>query len=82
VLRTDTDGTVAITIDSAGAIDVTASGPRRTSDAGGIRAAVDDEIVLAGARVSGAPAVSTAPPTVLTALRSPIAWACGIPSSG
>jgi competence protein ComEC len=82
VLRTDTDGTVSITIDPAGAIDVTASGPRKTSDAGSVRAAFNGGIVLAGARVAAVPAVSTAPPTVLTALRSPIAWACGIPSSG
>jgi competence protein ComEC len=82
VLRTDTDGTVSITIDPGGAIDVTASGARRTSDAGGIRAALKGGIVLAGARVPAAPATGTAPPTVLTAIRSPIAWACGIPSSG
>jgi competence protein ComEC len=83
VLRTDTDGTVSITIDPSGAIDVTASGPRRTSDAGGVRAASTGGIVLARAAVAAPPATAaTAPPTILTTVRSPIAWACGIPSSG
>jgi competence protein ComEC len=82
VLRTDTDGTVSITIDPAGDIDVTASGPRRTSDAGGARAAFSGGIVLARAPAAAPASRVAAPPTVLTAIRSPIAWACGIPSSG
>ena len=61
VLRTDTDGTVSITIDPGGAIDVTASGPRKTSDAGGVRAAFNGGIVLAGARVAARPSLARCP---------------------
>ena len=84
VLRTDTDGTVSITIDPGGAIDVSASGPRQTSDAGGVprRVRRRDRPRRRG-RVAGTGRDNVRdPPTVLAAIRSPIAWACGIPSSG
>ena len=68
VLRTDTDGSVQVTIDPAGQIAVSASGPRR--------AAVPTSPIgaLALAPVRANPQNVLAPPT--------FAFTCGIPSSG
>ena len=66
VLRTDTDGSVAITIDPDGAIAVSTTGARA-------RGALPALPAIADASRPGAP------PSVLTA---PGRFACGIPSSG
>jgi competence protein ComEC len=66
VLRTDTDGTVQVSIDPAGEIGVSAGGPRRVATTAPALGAV------ALARVGAAPPTFLAPPT--------FAFACGIPS--
>jgi competence protein ComEC len=69
VLRTDTDGSVQVSIDPAGEIAVSSTGARRiatTTPVGAVAVAV-------------APAAA-APPTLLAPPMS--AFACGIPSSG
>ncbi len=90
VLRTDTDGSVAVTIDGAGTISVATTGARRTALAPPVAArlaAVRTSIPAIGSTdvtvTSGAsspiPGVVAARPLV----RSPaIAFACGIPSTG
>ena len=68
VLRTDTDGSVQVSIDPAGAIAVSAGGPRKVAAAPAPAA----PLALAGDR--------TDPPTLLAPPTS--AFACGIPSGG
>lgn len=72
VLRTDTDGTVAVTIAPSGDIGVTASGARRTA---------------AASASPGRGAESATPPLTAAApgfdmVPRAVAWSCGIPSSG
>jgi competence protein ComEC len=67
VLRTDTDGTIQISIDPSGDIGVSSSGPRR------VATTTPGSGAVALARVGAAPPTFLAPPT--------FAFACGIPSS-
>jgi competence protein ComEC len=77
VFRTDTNGSVQVTIAPTGAIAVSATGPRRAAE---IDVPIGDVAVapVAAARATvgaiRAPATILAPPT--------FAFACGIPSSG
>jgi competence protein ComEC len=77
VLRTDTNGSVQVTIDQAGEIAVSTTGPRRVA---AIAARFD---ALAFAPAGLRPATAPAIPPVLRLLAPPtFAFACGIPSSG
>jgi competence protein ComEC len=72
VMRTDTDGTVTITIDPSGVLRVASAGPRAAS-----RAAPG---LAVGARVATAADIQ---PTPVQPLPVPaVAFGCGIPSSG
>jgi competence protein ComEC len=79
VLRTDTDGSVAVSIDATGTIGVTTTGARRTS----LAAPVTEELALARVALPatpGAPIRLASRPSTL-GLGS-VAFACGIPSAG
>jgi len=71
VLRTDTDGSVAISIGPTGAIGVATSGARRAVLPQSVLAMLDFRASDSGARMG-------VPPRPLT--RSGLAFACGIPS--
>jgi competence protein ComEC len=70
VLRTDTDGSVTVTIDPDGTIAVATSGARRTSGAMG------PDVPVVGPQLA---AFGSGPPRLAP---GPAAFACGIPSSG
>jgi competence protein ComEC len=77
VLRTDTDGTVQVSIDPTGEIGVSASGRRRSAAAVTAWGAVALAPTAASSSVApaaGTPSAVLAPPT--------FAFACGIPSGG
>jgi competence protein ComEC len=73
VLRTDTDGSVGVTIDPTGAIGVTTTGARRT--------ARSTEVVATLARARSDPPLPPAAHATVLA-RGPVAFGCGIPSTG
>ncbi len=73
VLRTDTDGSVAVTIDPTGAIGVTTTGARRT--------ARSTEVVATLVRATSGPPLARAA-RATTLVRGPVAFGCGIPSTG
>jgi competence protein ComEC len=71
VMRTDKDGSVAVTIDADGAISVAASGARKSAAAPR----------LVGARLAATTA-GAVPPLVSPLIPPAAAFSCGIPSSG
>ncbi|MDQ3127885.1 MAG: MBL fold metallo-hydrolase [Chloroflexota bacterium] len=73
VLRTDTDGSVMLTIDPTGTIRVTTSGARAVA-----RSVVPGPRVASAAVAAGAATPNTIPPLPIPA----VAFGCGIPSSG
>ncbi len=76
VLRTDTDGSVAVTIDPAGAIAVSTTGARRSW----LSAPIAARLAMARIPAPGPPAAASQAAPILRP--GPVAFTCGIPSTG